>query len=838
MGRIVNRRTVLGMVILIAAAIFLPPLVSISRFKPRIAGALSRSLGRQVNIGSVALRLFPAPGLNMANVVVEDDPAYSDEPFLRAEEVSASFRLTSLWRGRLEIAKLSFLYPSVNVVRRPDGHWNLESLFERARQTPVAPTARKTPGQRARFPYIEADTGRVNLKLGREKTVWALSDADFAVWLEREDEWNLRVKARAIRTDANLSDTGTVKLSGTVRRAGSLNEMPVDLHFTLDGAQLGQLSTLVYGRDRGWRGTVDVKGTLRGTPAALQVASDASIGDFRRYDIATAGNLRLASSCTAVFSSTMQQLKDVDCLSPVGNGYLESRGDVSGLSATPAFEFSIAARELPASAIAALVRRMKKDLPEDVSADGVLNARITVKRASGAEAVWNANGLATDVVLRSNRMEQPLRIGEMRFGSPAPVVPSVRSRKTPVVSAETLAVEPFAVDLGGASPAHAHGLFSRAGYRIDVDGDSSLKRLLHVSEALGVAAPRFSPDGSALLDVSLTGGWAGFAEPLVVGTAKIKATAPIAGFAAPVQVTSATVKLTPDAIVVQDLAFSWPKAGVAAAGSMQLPRHCTTIETCPVQFQLRSDSLAIEDVNALVNPRAEKRPWYAAIVGGNNKQPLLGRVTASGSLTVGILKVHGTSAKNASAQLTLEHGILSAKNFSAAALGGKVSGVVVADFASNPAKVDVTGRVDNGSIAALAGPLRESWGTGKLDASFKLAASGTDVASLTKTAAGEIQYVWRDGTFAMALDGGEGPLRIHDFRGVVALRDGSLSFAPSKIQTGSGIYMVSGTASLDRQLGLTLTRGKTPAYQITGTLEKPKVTPATVVPPTQARLHP
>src|SRR5512140_154515 len=129
MARVLNRRVILLAVALLVAAIVVPPFINVNRFRPRIAGALSRSLGRQVSIGDVSLRLFPSPGLNLSRVVVADDPAFSEEPLLRADEVTAALRLTSLWRGRLEIAKLSFHYPSLNLVRRADGHWNLEALL-------------------------------------------------------------------------------------------------------------------------------------------------------------------------------------------------------------------------------------------------------------------------------------------------------------------------------------------------------------------------------------------------------------------------------------------------------------------------------------------------------------------------------------------------------------------------------------------------------------------------------------------------------------------------------------------------------------------------------------
>ena len=77
-----------------------------SRLKSRIIAALSAGVGRPVDIGSVHLRLLPQPGFDLENLVVYDDPAFGAEPMLRASEVTADLRLTSLIRGRMEIARL------------------------------------------------------------------------------------------------------------------------------------------------------------------------------------------------------------------------------------------------------------------------------------------------------------------------------------------------------------------------------------------------------------------------------------------------------------------------------------------------------------------------------------------------------------------------------------------------------------------------------------------------------------------------------------------------------------------------------------------------------------
>ena len=84
----------------------------------------------------------------------------------------------------------------------------------------------------------------------------------------------MRLKAEPLRTDMNLSDTGLLRMNGTWQRAGSLRETPLQFSVEWDRAQLGQLSKLVSGSDKGWRGEVRLDATLSGTPAAMQIAAD------------------------------------------------------------------------------------------------------------------------------------------------------------------------------------------------------------------------------------------------------------------------------------------------------------------------------------------------------------------------------------------------------------------------------------------------------------------------------------------------------------------------------------------------------------------------------------
>jgi len=182
------RRTLLIAVVLAVAALVLPPFINVGRYKGRVIESISNAVGRPVTVDAIELRLLPQPGFYLGNVAVGDDPAYSAEPILHAEEVTAYLRLSSLWRGRLEIARLKLNYPSLNLAERPDASWNLESLLWKASRTPSAPTAAPAES-RPRFPYIEATNGRINFKYGLEKSVFSFTEADFTLWSPAENQW-------------------------------------------------------------------------------------------------------------------------------------------------------------------------------------------------------------------------------------------------------------------------------------------------------------------------------------------------------------------------------------------------------------------------------------------------------------------------------------------------------------------------------------------------------------------------------------------------------------------------------------------------------------------------
>ena len=76
---------------------------------------------------------------------------------------------------------------------------------------------------------------------------------------------------------------------------------------------------------------------------------------------------------------------------------------------------------------------------------------------------------------------------------------------------------------------------------------------------------------------------------------------------------------------------------------------------------------------------------------------------------------------------------------------------------------------------------------------------------------------------------------MHRLAARLFLNDGKFEIQEGKLETPTGIYQVSGTASLTRVLNLKLTREGGPGFNITGTLMEPHVSPI-LTPETRAAL--
>ncbi|HEV2021888.1 MAG TPA: AsmA family protein [Terriglobales bacterium] len=827
MPRAAKRWAVAVVAALLLALLLLPPLINVSRFRGRIATAIGQALDRDVTVDEVHLQLLPLPGFDLTRMVISEDPAFGTEPMLHADEVTAFLRLTSLWRGRLEISRLSMKNPSLNLVLQ-GGRWNLEALLARASQTPTAPTARTRPEARPRFPYIEAEGARINLKLGQEKKAFALDEADFALWLASEDEWGMRLEARPVRTDANLSDSGTLKVVGAFQRAARLGETPLNLRFSLEKAQLGQLSRLIYGRDRGWRGALDLSGSLGGSPANLTLTADALLVGFRRYDIASGAPLRAQAHCTAHYSSLTALLSALECHMPVGDGELSARGTVSGPLASPRYDLGFTARDLPLPALAGLLRNAKKDLAADLNASGTLDAVFSLHAPSpDAAPLWAGGGRTSSVRLTSSALGAPLELGPISFAIERGAAPAKtqarhpRKREAEPPARPTLLVAPFAVSLDAPTPTVVRGRFDDLGYHVAFEGDAEISRLLQAAQTLGLRPPQVTARGSAHLSLELAGSWLDFAPPTALGSAQLRnLEAQVPGLAAPLHLTGNAL-LSDATIELQNLTASVPEYRLALRGWVRLPRHCDQSEGCPAEFDLSTPELVTDELNRLLNPQFRAQLWYQLT--SSDSDSGLWRFRAQGHLAAGRVMVKSLVATGVEAQVRLEPGKLILTDVAAEFLGGHHLGDWNADFTGSEPLYLGRGRLERASLERLGTLMHDPWGTGALSGDYQITLTGWKAEDLARTAVGSAEFEWRNGTLPRLSLGASGPLRLRRFSGRLTLRDRTLTFSGAHLDAVGGLYSLSGTASFARELDLTLTAQDSRQYAVTGALLRPRV---------------
>jgi hypothetical protein len=829
------------------ALVFVPPLIKLNSFRKSLVEAIGAGLGRQVSVREVSLRLFPQPGFQLKGFVVQDDPAFSAEPLLSADEVTANLRWSSLWRWRPEISSLTLKSPigaqpwSLNLVRRQDGRWNLQSLLLSASRTPLAPSAQTRPESRLHFPYLQGEGGRINFKSGVEKTPYALSEADFSLWLASEQEWNLRLRARPMRSDASLSDTGTFEIAGAFGRAARPVETPLRLRISLRQAQLGQLTRLVWGRDRGWRGSVDLVAALTGTPRDLKLNGSGSIEDFRRYDIIIPDTLRLAGSCTAEYHWQTQGLSRLNCRTQ--NGAVVMTGSLINLLGHGQCDLALVVQQVPMAELARLARHAKFALPPDLTAAGALDAEFAYRTGSGQQG-WTGEGRTSDFILRSGVFGQELKLGAIKFelaqekprGCPAGgrgcqgrgLSDDRRHHHDAVPSAIgdglRLVLAPFPVSLGGTAPAAVQASLSATDYNLGVQGDAEIQRLFRVARGLGLRAPALEASGSARVDLQIAGNWRGFTPPISTGSMQLRNVAvPLAGVQRPVHVRLANAILLPDQVQVENLAATFAGSHTSVDGSLVLPRNCYPAQPCPVRFDLHSGEVSLEELNRLLNPRLQRMPWYRALAGDTSAS--IEKFTAQGHFRADYAVLKGLELHHVNAQVELRNHKLRLSDIRTEVLGGKLRAEWSADFTGDTPVYSGSGTLEHVALPQVSALMHDAWATGTGSGKFKLDLGGWSAAELAESAQGTLDFDWQNGALQhVALNEDGTPLRLKRFTGYALLRNRRLEFQQSRIETADGIYAVSGTASLGH-LEIRLTSRNSHGYSVSGTLEEPRVNP-------------
>ncbi|MGH9727289.1 MAG: AsmA family protein, partial [Candidatus Acidiferrales bacterium] len=240
------------------------------------------AFGRPVEVSHYSFSLLEGPRLEADRITVAEDPRFGNEYFLRADALAIGLRWGALLRGRLEFGPLSLTSPSLNLVRLPDGEWNLESWLPRPRGNLVTVP---TPGRASvRLQRIDLSGGRVDFKESDAKLPFALANVQGSVEQISPGTWRIDLQAQPFRAAVVVQQAGVLSLTGLVGGTSS-RLRPASFELNWADASLSDVLRLLRGSDYGVRGLFSLQLTAKTLGEDWNFSSRAQFRHLHRWDL-------------------------------------------------------------------------------------------------------------------------------------------------------------------------------------------------------------------------------------------------------------------------------------------------------------------------------------------------------------------------------------------------------------------------------------------------------------------------------------------------------------------------------------------------------------------------
>lgn len=821
-----RKRLWIAVLLLLGLVLSLPLLVNLEVFRTPVHGALERQMGRRVEFAALTARLLPRPGIVARRVLIHEEDGFGDEPFLYAEEVHCNLSGSLLWRGEVECAEIYFLRPSINLVRRSDGRWNVAQFL--LGRKPAGPSA---------SPAVSVAEGRINFKFGADKQVVALADARARLEPQPDGRWHVALTARPVRVDRRLNETGELALSGELSPGAADSSPSFRFDAGLENGSLAQWWVLFAGSELPVLAQASLRAHFEGNLAEWRARGTLVLENLRRWDL-------VAPPRSPRWEIALQVRRVArDDLLVVEEGTVRTQrselgfsGQVENLRTQPRWTFEANADRLALDELSGQLSGLKADVASGLHWEG--EAQLALM-AAGPLTEWKGTlAVPAGAVLRVPGISEPIQLAELRLRCE-------RGR---------LALDPLAVrfspqrvlTLSGEVRLDAPGLPYRLHWQ---SAQVELEPLWRTAEALGwdlFESARW--DGRARVDLEWRGEAVGETTPRWQGTVQLaEASYHPPEFNTGLRIPSAHLVWTGTALQVQPLELSLGENSLT--GSMN-----RRSAEAPWEVTLAGARLRLADLNALVNPaqrglferlvRAETRPQANWSRGAAVAKLHVQEVTA-GPVRLNAFEVDGE----------WRAGALSFQRLRFRAYAGRFDGRFQADFRNSPPRYRLAGNIRQMAVAGLAGDATRLGNlyTGLVSAELALESAGTRPRELARNLQGRVVGGINHGTItqvdllaAMAAAAGaegapssDGTTAMQSLIGEFQVAEGRVELGAVQLIVDGAALELSGSVGFDGRLDLRV-RGQplrvagreatpltarllTGVYRFGGTLTQPQV---------------
>jgi uncharacterized protein involved in outer membrane biogenesis len=290
-------KRIIGGVVLVLSGVLVLAVLNVNflvrRNKDYLIGQVEQGLGRKVTVDKIEVTLSPV-GTRLVNFAMADDPAFSADAFLRAEDLRVDFRLLPLLIGQFRLKRMVLESPLITIVRDARGQYNFarnarneKSRRDNANRSKNTP-ANKRDGELFLVASLNVSNGTVryrDLKNNGELTVTRinLKVNDF----EWDEPFDIELEAAVMADNHNLKFKSRV---GPIAGNRDYRDVPLDGDLHADALDLGKVNTAlpqfrralpkalrfdgVYTiKDLKFKGTLNnlsLKGAVTGTDASFR----------------------------------------------------------------------------------------------------------------------------------------------------------------------------------------------------------------------------------------------------------------------------------------------------------------------------------------------------------------------------------------------------------------------------------------------------------------------------------------------------------------------------------------------------------------------------------------
>lgn len=287
--------TIVGVIvaILLLVILILPSLIDANRYKPEIQSKLGTALGRNVQIGNIKLSIFSG-GVVVDDVVISDDPAFSNSQFLAAKELTVGVHLIPLiFSKQLEVESITIKDPQVTLLRNKAGVWNYSSMGGGTSKTEAkTPSSSPSSANSLSVGKIEITNGKISVgNVGSHAKPLVYQDVNLTVTdlsytsqfpfkLSAKDPGNGALKVEGKAGPIDQTDASLTPMNATIDvqhldiatfggfaspSAGIAGLMDFNGSLTSDGKQMSSKGTVK---------TTKLKLSAAGTPSTVPVNVD------------------------------------------------------------------------------------------------------------------------------------------------------------------------------------------------------------------------------------------------------------------------------------------------------------------------------------------------------------------------------------------------------------------------------------------------------------------------------------------------------------------------------------------------------------------------------------